>query len=98
MSKIFEHNKSTIGYRIPNSPICSEIVTQLGNPIFSASIKIDDDVLEYLSDPEDIYELFSDQIDMMIDGGIGGIEPSTIIDFSSGEPELVRMGKGPIDF
>ena len=98
VSKIFEHNKKTIGYRIPNSPICAQMVTMLGHPIFSASIKIDDDVLEYLSDPEEIYELFKDKIDLMIDGGMGDIEPSTIIDFSSGEPELVRMGKGPIDF
>ncbi len=97
--KFFKSNKRTIGLRIPDNPIIIEIVRQLGNPILSTSIKDDDEVLEYTTDPELIHEKYQDQVDVVIDGGYGDNEASTIVDCTAGpEPEIVRQGKGELQF
>src|SRR5690606_33656303 len=89
--------KSTVGIRVPDNSIALEIVRQLGNPIVSTSIHDDDEVLEYSTDPELIFEKWQNLIDAVVDGGYGDNVPSTIIDLSGYEPVVVREGKGSID-
>ncbi|WDO12254.1 threonylcarbamoyl-AMP synthase [Flavobacterium sp. WW92] len=90
--------KNTVGIRVPDNSIALEIVKQLGNPIVSTSIHDDDDVIEYTTDPELIFEKWQNLVDVVIDGGYGDNQPSTIIDLSGSEPVVVREGKGSIDF
>lgn len=89
--------KKTVGIRIPDNNIIREIVRQLGNPIVTTSIHDDDEILEYSTDPELIFEKWQDKVDLVIDGGYGDNMPSTIVDLSEGEPELIREGKGDFD-
>jgi tRNA threonylcarbamoyl adenosine modification protein (Sua5/YciO/YrdC/YwlC family) len=89
--------KNTVGIRVPDNNIAREIVKQLGNPIVSTSIHDDDEVLEYSTDPELIFEKWQNLVDAVIDGGYGDNTPSTIIDLSGDEPVLVREGKGDPD-
>ncbi|MCU4177564.1 L-threonylcarbamoyladenylate synthase [Carboxylicivirga sp. N1Y90] len=95
--KLFKNNKKTVGIRIPDNNIIRELVKELGNPILSTSVRDEDDVLEYTTDPELIYEKFADQVDAVIDGGYGANEPSTIIDCTHDEVEIIRQGKGEVD-
>lgn len=90
-------NKKTVGIRVPNNAIALEIVRELENPIVSTSIYDEDEIIEYTTDPELILEKWDSLVDLVIDGGFGGNEPSTIIDFSEGEPFVVREGKGSLD-
>lgn len=92
--KILGVNKNTVGIRIPNHPIPLEIVRLLGNPLITSSIKDDDEIKEYITDPEEIFEDFKYKVDLVIDGGAGGNIPSTIVDFTSGEPVITRQGLG----
>jgi tRNA threonylcarbamoyl adenosine modification protein (Sua5/YciO/YrdC/YwlC family) len=89
--------KKTVGIRVPDHSIPQAIVTALGHPIVSTSIHDEDDLLEYTTDPELIYEKWKDVVDLVIDGGYGGNIASTIIDLSGNEPELIREGKGELD-
>lgn len=89
--------KKTVGIRIPDNSTAKAIVEALGNPIVSTSIHDEDEVLEYTTDPELIYEKWQKLVDIVIDGGYGGNIGSTIIDLSDGEPEVIREGKGDID-
>lgn len=89
--------KTTVGIRIPNNSIALEIVRQLGNPIVSTSILDDDEVIEYTTDPELIFEKWQNLVDLVIDGGYGDNIGSTIIDLSGDEPVVVREGKGSLD-
>jgi tRNA threonylcarbamoyl adenosine modification protein (Sua5/YciO/YrdC/YwlC family) len=86
--------KTTVGIRIPDNNIIRTIVKQLGNPIVSTSIYDEDDVIEYTTDPELIYEKWKDRVDLIIDGGYGGNVASTIVDLSDNEINIVREGKG----
>ncbi|MFV1885589.1 MAG: L-threonylcarbamoyladenylate synthase [Balneola sp.] len=86
--------KKTVGIRIPDHPIALALVRELGNPIVSTSIKDEDDMIGYTTDPELIFEKWQHQVDVVIDGGFGGNEASTIIDLTGGEPVLIREGKG----
>lgn len=90
-------SKKTVGIRVPDNNIIREIVRLLGNPIVSSSIHDDDEVIEYTTDPELIYEKYADLVDIVIDAGYGGNEVSTIVDFTSGEAEIIRQGKGDIE-
>lgn len=90
-------NKKTVGIRVPDNNIARAIVEALGNPIVSTSIRDEDDVIEYTTDPELIYEKWQHLVDVIIDGGYGGNVPSTVIDLSTPEPEVVREGKGSLD-
>ncbi len=89
--------KTTVGIRIPNNSIALEIVRQLGNPIVSTSIHDEDEVIEYTTDPELIFEKWQNLVDMVIDGGYGDNIGSTIVDLSDHEPVVVREGKGSLD-
>ena len=89
--------KTTVGIRIPDNSIALEIVRQLGNPIVSTSIHDEDEVIEYTTDPELIFEKWQNLVDMVIDGGYGDNLASTIIDLSGHEPEVLREGKGSLD-
>ena len=95
--KSIKQKRKTVGIRIPDNNIILEIVRQLGNPILTTSLKEDDQILEYPTDPELIYEEYRDLVDVVIDGGYGGLIPSTIIDCSGDEPEVIREGLGEVD-
>lgn len=88
--------KTTVGIRVPDNNIALELVRQLGNPIVSTSIYDEDEVLEYTTDPELIFEKWQNIVDIVIDGGYGSNEASTVIDLSQGEPIVIREGKGSI--
>jgi tRNA threonylcarbamoyl adenosine modification protein (Sua5/YciO/YrdC/YwlC family) len=94
LSKIYGYNKKTIGIRVPDNTIARAIVDGVGAPILSASIKNEDTVLEYITDPDELYEAYENLVDIVIDGGPGGNIPSTIIDYTGAEPVLVREGAG----
>ena len=90
-------DNTTVGIRVPDNDIAREIVKQLGNPIVSSSIHDDDELIEYSTDPELIYEKYQDLVDIVIDGGYGGNIASTIVDCTTGEFEVVREGKGELE-
>ena len=96
LPKVFK-KKKTVGIRVPDCTIAREIVNALGNPIVSTSIYDEDEVLEYTTDPELIYEKWKNIVDLVIDGGYGDNKPSTIIDLSQDEIEIIREGKGSLD-
>ncbi|MEJ7558058.1 MAG: L-threonylcarbamoyladenylate synthase [Pedobacter sp.] len=95
--KLLSSNKKTVGIRVPDNDIAREIVLQLGNPILSTSIHDDDDVIEYSTDPELIHEKYEDKVDLIVDGGYGDNEPSTVVDCTSGGFEIIRQGKGDLE-
>lgn len=94
--RIFKNKKKTIGIRIPDHNIPRSIVQELGNPIIASSVHDDDEIIEYTTDPDLIAEKYQGQVDLVIDGGIGTLEASTVVDLTSGEPELLREGKGSL--
>ena len=94
--KLFRSTKKSIGIRIPQNNIIREIVKELGNPILSTSVKDEDTIIEYSTDPELIHEKFGDLVELVIDGGFGGNIPSTIIDCIGDEPVITRFGKGEL--
>lgn len=92
--KLFKNNKRTVGIRVPDHPIPRAIVEELGHALVVASVHDPDKVVDYTTDPERIDEHLGYQVEAVIDGGIGGLEGSTVIDLSEGEPRLIRQGKG----
>jgi tRNA threonylcarbamoyl adenosine modification protein (Sua5/YciO/YrdC/YwlC family) len=94
--KLFKINKKTIGIRVPNHNIPLEIVLQLGNPIITTSVKEDDEILEHSTNPELIYEKLKHLVDIVIDGGFTGIQPSTIVDCTGNDFEIIRQAKGKL--
>ncbi len=96
LPKVFKKRK-TVGIRIPDNNIARTIVEQLGNPIVSTSIHDEDEVIEYTTDPELIFEKWQNIVDLVIDGGYGDNYASTVIDLTQDEPEIIREGKGSID-
>jgi tRNA threonylcarbamoyl adenosine modification protein (Sua5/YciO/YrdC/YwlC family) len=96
LPKIFK-KKKTVGIRIPDNNIIRALVEELGNPIVSTSIRDDDTILEYTTDPELIYEKWGSLVDLVIDGGFGDNTASTIIDLTGDSPEVIREGKGSLD-
>ena len=91
---IFKSNKKTIGIRVPDNAIAKRLILDLGNPLMVTSVHNDDEYLDYLSDPEEIDATLGDQVDLVIDGGPGSLEPSTVIDCTGQAPILIREGKG----
>lgn len=89
--------KKEVGIRVPDNNITRALVSALGNPIVSTSIKDDDEVIEYTTDPELIFEKWENLVDVVIDGGYGGNVPSTVIDLTGDEPLLIREGKGSLE-
>ncbi len=94
--KLFKNRKKTIGVRIPDNVIARTIVEELGRPVLTASLKSDDEILEYFTDPIDIYDDFKKLVDVVIDGGIGGNVPSTVVDCTDLEFEVLREGAGEL--
>lgn len=95
--KIFQSRKKTIGIRIPDNNIIRTIIDELGTPVITTSIRDDDEIVEYTTDPELIHEKYTDMVDIVIDGGYGSNEASTIVDCTSGEPVILRQGKGLLE-
>jgi len=96
LPKVFKKKKE-VGIRVPDNNITLAIVRALGNPIISTSIYDEDEIIEYTTDPELIYEKWGNLVDIVIDGGYGGNIPSTVINLCGDEPELIREGKGSLD-
>jgi tRNA threonylcarbamoyl adenosine modification protein (Sua5/YciO/YrdC/YwlC family) len=94
--KLFKTNKKTVGIRIPNHNIPLDIVSQLGNPILTTSVKDDDKLLEHSTDPELIHEKLEHLVNIVIDGGYTGNIPSTVVDCTKSEFEILRQGKGDL--
>ena len=91
--KLLKSKKDTVGIRVPDHKITQAIVKELGHPVMSVSLPMEEDVA-YYTDPEQIYDLFGKLVDVVIDGGPGSTLPSTVIDCTSGSPELIREGAG----
>ncbi len=96
--KLFKNRKKTIGIRVPQHNVPLRIVEYLGRPILTTSLKSDDEILEYFTDPEDIYEDFKKRVDLVIDSGMGGNNPSTIVDCTEERPTVLRLGAGVLEF
>ncbi len=94
VGKYLGGNKKTIGIRVPDNVIAQTLIKELGQPLVVTTIHHEDEIIEYMTDPEEIHEKFEHQVDMVIDGGAGGNIPSTIIDCTSDEIEVIREGKG----
>ena len=95
--KILDVNKKTVGIRIPDHAIPRMIVQNLGNPLITSSIKNDDVIKEYTTDPEEMFEDFKNVVDIVIDGGAGGNVPSTVADCTTSEIQILRQGLGDIN-
>jgi len=98
VSRLFGTSRKEIGIRIPNNNIILEIVRELGNPIATTSLHDDDDVLmEYFTDPYEIYQRWDEKIDYIIDGGQGKLEATTVVDCTGNSPEILRQGAGELE-
>lgn len=95
--KFFKSKKKTIGIRIPDNKICAALVAELGNPIMSASLKDEDELVEYTTDPMSIGERYESQVDLVLAGGYGNNAPSTVIDCTENDPVVIREGLGKIE-
>ena len=93
LPKIYK-NRKEVGIRVPDNQIVRTLVKELGNPILTTSVHHDDEMIEYSTDPELIYEKYENLVDLVIDGGYGGMEPSTVIDCTTDDFEVIRQGKG----
>ena len=96
--KLFDSNKKTIGIRIPDNNIALAIVEQLGVPLVTTSLHDDDDIIEYTTDPYLIEEKWASKVDGIVDGGYGSNEPSTVVDCSDGDVEIIRQGIGELSY
>ena len=95
--KLLKQSRKTVGIRVPDNAICRELVIALGNPILSTSLNnLDDELIDYFTDPENIYQQYKDIVDAVIDGGHGNIYPTSVIDVSNDEVEIIREGLGDL--
>lgn len=97
LPKIFRGKKKEIGIRVPNNNIARELVKELGNPIVTTSVHDDDEIIEYTTDPTLIEEKYRNRIDLVINGGYGHNEASTIVNLVNGNPEIIRQGLGELN-
>jgi tRNA threonylcarbamoyl adenosine modification protein (Sua5/YciO/YrdC/YwlC family) len=95
--RLFRNKKRTLGIRVPDNEICRKIIDRLERPIISTSIHDEDEVVEYTTDPELIHEKYENQVDIVVDGGYGNNEASTVVDLTSGVPEIIRQGIGELE-
>lgn len=95
--KILGTEKKTVGIRVPNHNVPIAIVEKLGRPLISSSLKGDQEPI-YFQDPDEIFQKYSKRVDLVINGGTGGIIPSTVVDFTQGAPTLIRQGAGDFEF
>lgn len=96
--KIFKNRRKTVGVRIPDNKIAQSIIEELGHPILSISLKSDDEILEYFTDPSEIYDDYQKLVDMVVDGGVGKNIPSAIIDCSNGSVDILREGEVELEY
>ncbi len=96
--RFFAGNRKTIGIRVPDHQVPRELVSVLGCPILTTSLHADDLMMEYPTDPAEIYDHWQDKVDVVIDSGPGGLIASTVVDCTSGQPVLVREGKGEVSW
>lgn len=96
LPKIYK-NRKEVGIRVPDNNIIRTLVKELGNPILTMSVHDDDDMIEYTTDPELIHEKYENLVDLVIDGGFGGFEASTVVDCTTDEFEIIRQGKGILE-
>ncbi len=96
--KLFNSNKREVGIRIPDNEIAREITRQLGNPLAVTSVHDEDEILDYTSDPYEIFERFEGEVDLVIDGGLGTLEPSTVVSCLDDHIEVIREGLGSTAF
>jgi tRNA threonylcarbamoyl adenosine modification protein (Sua5/YciO/YrdC/YwlC family) len=92
--KILLEKRKTVGIRVPDNIVCQALLAEFGGPIISTSASLSDE--NYMMNPEDIYDAFENRVDLFLDSGPGGLEPSTIIDFTQEEPVVIRQGKGKL--
>ena len=92
--KILESSRKTIGIRIPDNDVVREIIRHIGVPLLNTSVHDDDEIVEFTTDPELIYDNFKNKVDVIINGGYGNSEPSTVVDCTGDEPEIIRQGRG----
>ena len=97
LPKIYKNRKEVV-IRIPDKVIIRTLVKELGNPILTMSIHDQDDLIEYTTDPELIHEKYENEVNLVIDGGYGGLEPSTVVSYTGPEPVIIRQGKGVLDY
>ena len=93
LPKIYK-NKKEVGIRVPDNSIVRALVRELGNPILTMSVRDEDEVVEYTTDPELIHEKYGDDVDLVIDGGYGGTDASTVVDCTTDDFTIIRQGKG----
>lgn len=96
--KILKSKKKTVGIRVPNNIIAQTIARELGHPLLSTSLHNDDEILDYITNPEEMHDQYEKRVDMIIDGGMGSVHPSTIVDLTGSSPEIIREGAGDLDF
>lgn len=98
--KTFQTKRRTIGVRVPDHPICLDLMKALGTPLVVTSLNQEDDIQDHMADPDEIWDRYEKVVDLFVDGGYGGLFPSTVIDCSNGDDqiEVVREGLGPVDF
>lgn len=98
IQKIFDSNRKEIGIRIPNSLLLQKMIAKLGNPIATSSIHDEDDeIMDYITDPFEIYQRYDHQVELIIDGGIGNLYASTVVDCTENEPIIIRQGIGILE-
>lgn len=95
--RLFDSNKKEIGIRIPDNKIIKAIVERLGRPLVSTSLHSDDEIIDYFTDPYEIFERHEKDVDIIIDGGTGKLEASTVVDLTNGEPIIIRQGIGILE-
>lgn len=94
VTRLFGTNKKTVGIRIPDNEIARSLAQALGNPLLSTSLHDEDVILDYMTDPKRIEEKMRGRVDLVVDGGSGGNQPSTVVDFTEGDATIVRQGVG----
>ena len=95
--KLYKGKKKTIGIRVPNHPVAQHLLRELGSPLVVSSVHDEDEVMEYTTDPELICERNGHLVDLVVDGGIGQLEASTVLDCTGPDIEVIREGLGPVD-
>jgi tRNA threonylcarbamoyl adenosine modification protein (Sua5/YciO/YrdC/YwlC family) len=98
VTRYFEGNKKTIGIRVPENAIAQQIIKAIQSPLVVTTIHHDDEIVTFMTEPEEIHAKFEHLVDAVIDGGAGGNNPSTVIDCTNEEPVIVREGKGIIQY
>ena len=94
--KLYKGKKKTIGIRVPDHPVAQHVLRELGSPLIVSSVHDEDAMREYTTDPELILERHSHLVDLVVDGGMGNLEASTVLDCTGSEPEARREGLGPV--